>query len=159
MASPKAQGVKGIALHDGDLVASAMGYKEKDEYLDIFTNQKTAKRIKISELQTLSRAKRGGTLMKKVKTTKYEIVTAFVSSQRDQIGLQLLEDVEILKNTAISIMDLASTGSNISKKNFLRAFVFATPIKIEEVPVEKKPVEKKPTKKEEQQSFIEEFKI
>ena len=159
MASPKAQGVKGIALHDGDLVASAMGYKEKDEYLDIFTNQKTAKRIKISELQTLSRAKRGGTLMKKVKTTKYEIVTAFISSQRDQIGLQLLEDVEILKNTAISIMDLASTGSNISKKNFLRAFVFATPIKIEEVPVEKKPVEKKPTKKEEQQSFIEEFKI
>lgn len=56
-------------------------------------------------------------------------------------------------------MDLASTGSNISKKNFLRAFVFATPVKIEEV-VEPKPVkEKAPTKKEVQQSFIEEFKI
>ena len=159
LASTKSSGVKGIALHDGDSVVSAMGYKETDDYLDIFTNQKTAKRIKISDLQTLSRAKRGGTLMKKVKTTKYEIVTAFIANQKDEIGLQLLEDIEVLKNTAISIMDLASTGSNISKKNFLRAFVFATPVKIEEV-VEPKPVkEKAPTKKEVQQSFIEEFKI
>lgn len=159
LASTKSSGVKGITLHDGDLVVSAMGYKETDDYLDIFTNQKTAKRIKISDLQTLSRAKRGGTLMKKVKTTKYEIVTAFIANQKDEIGLQLLEDIEALKNTSISIMDLASTGSNISKKNFLRAFVFATPVKIEEV-VEPKPVkEKTPSKKEIQQSFIEEFKI
>ena len=56
-------------------------------------------------------------------------------------------------------MDLASTGSTISKKNFIRAFVFASPVKIEEV-VEPKPVKsKEPTKKEIQQSFIEEFKI
>ena len=155
-AGVKASGVKGIALHDDDIVVSCMGYKETDEYLDIFTSQRTAKRIKISDLQTLSRAKRGGTLIKKVKTTKYDIVTAFISDTKDKIGLQLLEDVEVLKNSEISIMDLASTGSTISKKNYLCAFVFATPIKIEE---STKPDKKEEEIKVEQQSFIEEFKI
>ena len=35
-AGVKASGVKGIALHDDDIVVSCMGYKETDEYLDIF---------------------------------------------------------------------------------------------------------------------------
>lgn len=115
LTSNKSGGVKGINLKD-DVVVSGLVYDEMDEYLNIFTNQKTAKRIKLSDLTQLSRAKRGSMVMKKVKTTNYEVLNALITHTKDTIGLAMLEDIGILKNTDISIMDLASTGSSIAKK-------------------------------------------
>ncbi len=129
-ASTKASGVKGINLKE-DEVVSVVGYDETDEYLTIFTNQKTAKRIKLSELVSLSRAKRGNLLMKKVKTTSYEIVNTLITHTKDTIGLSMLEDIGVLKNTDIAIMDLASTGSSIAKKKFIKGFKFTS---LEKVP-------------------------
>lgn len=157
-ASAKASGVKGINLKD-DVVVSGLTYDSEDEYLNIFTNQKTAKRVKLSELTQLSRAKRGSMVIKKVKTTNYLITNALITSTKDTIGLSMLEDVGVLKNTDIPIMDLASTGSSIAKKKFNYAFKFTDIIKIEE----KKPLKKKEKTKEEAKQeeieFIDDFKI
>ena len=54
---PKAAGVKGIKLDD-DIVVGASTFDDEDEYINVFTNHNTAKRIKLSDLKTLSRAKR-----------------------------------------------------------------------------------------------------
>lgn len=157
VSSAKAGGVKGINLKD-DEVISGLVYDESDEYLDIFTNQKTAKRVKLSELTQLTRAKRGSMVIKKVKTTNYEIVTSLITSTKDTLGLTMLEDVGIIKNTDIPIMDLASTGSQIAKKKYNSAFIFANIKKIEDVEQKKTP--KKETKKEEQQEIsFDDFKI
>lgn len=128
LSSNKASGVKGINLKE-DEVVSGLVYDDSDEYLDVFTNQKTAKRLKLSDLTQLSRAKRGSMIIKKVKTTNYEIVNALITQTKDIIGLSMLEDIGILKNTDIAIMDLASTGSSIAKKKFNKAFKFAEIIK------------------------------
>lgn len=158
IASSKASGVKGINLKD-DVVVNGLTYDDEDEYLNIFTNQKTAKRIKLSDLTQLSRAKRGSMVIKKVKTTNYEVVTALISKTKDIIGLSMLEDVGVLKNTDISIMDLASTGSSIAKKKFDHAFKFTEIEHIEDKPKDKKIKTTTKEEKQEEMEFIEDFKI
>ena len=157
--SGKSSGVKGINLKDDEVVAG-LTYNDTDEYLNVFTNQKTAKRIKLSELNQLSRAKRGSMVIKKVKTTNYEIVSALITQTKDQIGLSMLEDIGELKNTDIPIMDVQSTGSSIAKKKFIKAFVFANIEKIYfDETKEKSPKKDKETEKQETLEFIEDFKI
>jgi topoisomerase-4 subunit A len=158
VASAKASGVKGINLKD-DEVVSGLQYNVADEFLNIFTNQKTAKRIRLTDLTQLTRAKRGSMVIKKVKTTNYEIVTSLITMTKDQIGLTMLEDIGILKNTDIPIMDLTSTGSSIAKKKFLSAFVFTDIESIGEAEVKKEVKPKEPVDKQEELKFVEEFKI
>lgn len=109
----KSSGVKGMNLKDG-VVVSALSYQEA-EYIDIFTNHKTAKRVKMSELEETGRAKRGNALMKKVKSVNYEIIKAMEMDARDIILLKSDSEVKEIKNSEIAIMDLASTGSVITK--------------------------------------------
>lgn len=122
LSGPKAAGVKGINLKD-DNVISGICYSEKDEYIDIFTNQKTAKRVKLSDLNMLSRAKRGTTLIKKVKSTNYEIIKAFSTSTKDIIGIKSKDDIYLVKNSDIPIMDKESTGSVILKQTISDVFI------------------------------------
>lgn len=122
LSGPKAAGVKGINLKD-DNVISGICYSEKDEYIDIFTSQKTAKRVKLSELNMLSRAKRGTTLIKKVKSTNYEIIKAFSTSAKDIIGIKSKDDIYLVKNSDIPIMDKESTGSVILKQTISDVFI------------------------------------
>lgn len=122
LSGPKAAGVRGINLKD-DNVISGICYSEKDEYIDIFTNQKTAKRVKLSELNMLSRAKRGTTLIKKVKSTNYEIIKAFSTSAKDIIGIKSKDDIYLVKNSDIPIMDKESTGSVILKQTISDVFI------------------------------------
>lgn len=122
LSGPKAAGVKGINLKD-DNVISGICYSEKDEYIDIFTNQKTAKKVKLSELNMLSRAKRGTTLIKKVKSTNYEIIKAFSTSTKDIIGIKSKDDIYLVKNSDIPIMDKESTGSVILKQIISDVFI------------------------------------
>ena len=122
LSGPKAAGVKGINLKD-DIVTSGICYSEKDEYIDIFTNQKTAKRVKLSDLNMLSRAKRGTTLIKKVKSTNYEIIKAFSTSTKDVIGIKSKDDIYLVKNSDIPIMDKESTGSVILKQAISDVFI------------------------------------
>lgn len=109
----KSSGVKGMNLKEG-IVASALSYKEA-EYIDIFTNNKTAKRIKTSDLEETGRAKRGNALMKKVKAVNYEIIKAMDTEARDIVLLKSDSEIKEIKNSEIAIMNLASTGSSITK--------------------------------------------
>ena len=119
---PKASGVKGMNLKDDELVSLA-SFDGSEEYLNIFTNNKTAKRIKISDLNTLTRAKKGSMLIKKVKSQVYYIIKAFITDARDTICIKADSEIKEIKNSDISIMDLSSTGSSISKYDIDDVFV------------------------------------
>lgn len=157
----KASGVKGINLKD-DYCIYASPIKN-EEYLNIYTNYKTIKRLKLSDIIPISRAKKGNMLFKKAKTKDYKILFAYLTETKDINLYKIDTDIYELKNSDIPIMDIASTGSQV-KFNY---DLFA--LKKELVDLTKtsfeapKDVEKiKPQKKEEQlsfDSFIDEFKI
>ncbi len=109
----KASGVKGINLKE-DEVVSGISYEES-AYLNVFTNQNTAKRVKISDLEKTGRAKRGNTLIKKVKSVNYQIMNAIASESKDTILIKCDSEIKEIKNSDIAIMDLASTGSLMTK--------------------------------------------
>ena len=158
---PKASGVKGINLKDDYCIYASPINKE--EYLNIYTNYKTIKRLKLSDIIPISRAKKGNMLFKKAKTKDYKILFAYLTETKDINLYKIDTDIHELKNSDIPIMDIASTGSQVKfnydlfalKKELidLTKTSFEEPKEIEEI---------KPTKKEEQlsfDSFIDEFKI
>lgn len=120
----KASGVKGIKLKD-DEVITCMSPEAYDEYITIFTNKKTSKRIKISDLETMSRAKKGSTLIKKVKSNNYEITNAIAVNNHDTLSLKVDGEFKEVKPTELPIMDLSSTGSAISKLEIEESFKVA----------------------------------
>ena len=156
MVGAKASGVKGINLKE-DIVKNMVSFNELEEYLTIFTDNKTAKRVKLSDLETHNRAKRGSLIMKKTKTVTYKILNALVTNSRDLILTKADSDINIFKNSDIAIMDLASTGSNISKYKLDQASVVAIKEKIETPNEEKKEEPKKEEKKEPKKLSMEDF--
>ena len=157
----KASGVKGINLKD-DYCIYASPIKN-EEYLNIYTNYKTIKRLKLSDIIPISRAKKGNMLFKKAKTKDYKILFAYLTETKDINLYKIDTDIYELKNSDIPIMDIASTGSQVKfnydlfalKKELvdLTKTSFEAPKDVEEL---------KPPKKEEQlsfDSFIDEFKI
>lgn len=159
---PKASGVKGINLKDDNLV-SMISFSEKVEYITVFTNNKTAKRVKLSELEHHSRAKKGSLLLKKTKTVTYKVLNAIGTTSRDLILTKADSDINIIKNSDIAIMDLASTGSNISKYKLDLAAKVAMKEKVEEEKIDTE--EKKDAKKKEEPKalsmadFLDDFKL
>lgn len=109
----RASGVRGINLKD-DVLAAGLSL-DSSEYLSIFTNNKTAKRVKVSELETHNRAKKGSTLIKKVKSFDYKIIKALLTDGKDELFLKCDNEITKIKNTDISILDLKSTGGTISR--------------------------------------------
>lgn len=157
----KASGVKGISLKEDQLITT-ISYDDKTEYVTLFTDNKTAKRVKISDLETHSRAKKGSTILKKTKTVTYKVITAFGTSARDLVLTKVDSDINILKNSDITIMDLASTGSNISKYKLDTAAKVTLKEKIEdnEMPKkEEKTEEPKVNKALSIADFIDDFKL
>ena len=160
LVGPKASGVKGISLKD-DIVKNMISFDHNSEYLTIFTDNKTAKRVKLTDLETHSRAKKGNLLLKKTKTVTYKILNVLLTSSRDLILTKADSDINIFKNSDIAIMDLSSTGSNISKYKLDQASVVAIKEKIESnEDIEKETVEEtKETKNLSMADFIEDFKL
>ena len=158
----KASGVKGINLSN-DYVVYADSLNNQ-EYLNVFTNYKTIKRVKVTDLVSISRAKKGNMLFKKAKTKDYKIAFAYLSLSKDINLYRIDNEFKELKNSEIPIMDLASTGSQV-KFNYDLFIVKQELIDITNRSSEKNEeveTEKKETKKEEQlsfASFIDDFKI
>lgn len=117
----KASGVKGINLNDGDYVINGQNIYD-DEHLAIFTDNKTAKRVKLSDIQKFTRAKKGTSIIKSPKSKTYLVMNAYLSDSKTVFGL-LNGNIENIKASEISIMDKSSTGSNITKKSISEAFV------------------------------------
>lgn len=112
----RSSGVKGINLKDDDILISGISLDNK-EYIDVFTNNKTAKRVKAGDLVVTGRSKRGSTILKKVKSRNFEVIKVLALNSRDTILLKKDTDILELKNSDVSIMDVNSTGSSISKTN------------------------------------------
>lgn len=147
----RGSGVKAMNLKD-DEITSLITFDNLD-YLTIFTNQNTAKRIKTSDLEITGRAKRGNPIIKKVKSNNYEIRASFIDKE---FLLSIDGNVLKLKGTDIPIMDKTSTGSTITKKTI--DWISNVPIltKSEEV----RPEAKEEASKSEQQSFnLDDFKL
>ena len=88
----KTSGVKAISLKD-DEVISAHQISEKDEYIAVFTNKNTAKRIKLSEFEKSTRARRGLQIIRDVKTNPYYILKTLIVNSKTEIGLKLKDRI------------------------------------------------------------------
>ena len=168
----KTSGVRSIKLNAGANVVSAFVVSELKEYLCIFTDRNTAKRIHIADLDKTTRAKKGSSILKSPKSKKYTIIKAFNIGSKSIFGI-IDKEIGYIKASDISIMDKSSTGNTYTKKNVEDIFVLSkytditNQVKEEKVEAkeEKKDEnkeEKAETKKEQQltmSDFFEEFKI
>ena len=118
----KSSGVKSINLK-GDEVVSVNNFDNDIEYVTIFTNKNTAKRVKIQEFEKQSRAKRGLLLLRDVKTNPYEIINVILTKNNSYFGIKTSSDIDYIKNTEISISDRYKTGMTISKKDVVSIFL------------------------------------
>lgn len=118
----KAGGVKSITLRD-DFVVSVCNFGDDLDYVTIFTDKDTAKRVKISEFEKSSRGRRGLILLREVKTNPYRIKKVFTVSNKTLIGLKKQNEIDEIKITEIPIADRYKTGSTISKQEVFDVFV------------------------------------
>lgn len=118
----RASGVKGISLKN-DVVASGSVFSDTDEFVSIITCKNTGKRVKLSEFERISRARKGIQIIRDVKTNPYYILKSFIIHNKHNIGLKLKEDIELIKLTELPISDRYSTGTNLSRQNILDVFI------------------------------------
>lgn len=149
----KTAGVKGISLKDSDEVIGACPIDEEVEYLTVFTDKLTSKRIKLQDIDKTSRAKRGSTIIKKVKSTVYNLTFSLPTNSKSSLNLKHLDEVEEKKASDIPIMDASSTGSAISKKDILNVSIAPSLIVIEENAKETS------APKKSNEEFLEEFRL
>lgn len=123
----KASGVKAIALKD-DFVVSAHLYGEDMEYLTVITEKGTAKRVKLSEFEQTSRARRGVQIVREVKTNPYYIYKTFILGYKESIMLRTKDEFRMIKLTELPIVDRYGTGSLIEKQPILNCFEIPTVI-------------------------------
>lgn len=117
----RGSGVKAINLSN-DFVVSGNIIKDED-YITIITNKSTGKRVKLSEFEITSRARRGSLVIRNVKTNPYYIINSFITNNKANLGLKYKEDMEVIKLTDLPIVDRNSTGSTISKMTILDSYI------------------------------------
>ena len=116
----KTSGVKGIKLVSDNVVSSFVT-NENHEYITIFTDKNTAKRVKLEEIDYSKRSLKGDNILHSPKSKKYKITECYAGSSKTNYGL-IREDTETIKSSEINIMDKSSTGSTISKKDLTDVF-------------------------------------
>ena len=147
----KAAGVKAMKLKDDNLVSINEYSMEEAEYISIITDKGTGKRVRLSEFDLSTRARRGLLVMREVKSNPYRVIKTFITDSKNHIGIKNGE-IETLKLTELTIADRYSTGSQISKHNLTDSFIIATLKRREEQKQESISVEEE--KQEQQQEKI-----
>ncbi len=120
----KGSGVKAINLKD-DKVVQGHIFNNSD-YIIVITQNGTGKRIKLTEFEKTSRAKKGVQLVRDVKTNPYKILKTFITSSKTIAYIN--QDIEQIKITELPIVDRYSTGTIISKTKIKDAYL---PIELE----------------------------
>lgn len=118
----RTSGVKSINLNDKDEVISAFVVSNSKEYVTLFTDRNTAKRVKIDEIPKTTRAKKGSSIIKSPKSKTYSLFKGFNTNSKTIFGI-LDGDIGYMKSSDINIMDKQSVGSTITKKNIEDIFV------------------------------------
>ena len=117
----KSGGVKAITLKN-DTVVSGHLFNSEMEYLTVITEKGTGKRIKLSEFDKTSRARKGVQVVREVKTNPYRIFKSFILGYKENIVLQTKDEFITLKLTELPIQDRYATGSTVTKQSILSAF-------------------------------------
>lgn len=138
----KASGVKSINLKSDKVVSVSNFSLDETEYVSVITGKGTGKRVKISEFDKTSRAKRGLMLLREVKTNPYKVLKVFVTPAKNTLGLKG-NGIDYVKLTELPIADRYSTGSTIYKAKLLDSFIVVDSV------TKKDSSGSKPTKKEE----------
>ncbi len=110
----KASGVKAITLKE-DYVTNGIVFDNID-YLTVVTTKGTAKRVKLSEFEKTSRARKGVLIVRDVKTNPYYILKTFIISNKNELGLKTKDEIKLIKLTELPIADRYSTGTTVSKQ-------------------------------------------
>lgn len=157
----KTAGVKGISLKEDDSVVAGRSIATNHEYATIFTDHFTAKRVRLSDIEKISRAKRGSLILKKVKSTVYSVCYFELGDTKTMYVLKYTDEVKKIKSTDIPIMDMVSTGSTISKESIININVDPSLIVID---ASKEPIVGENSKKgsaeeAELPQFLEEFRL
>ena len=118
----RASGVKAIKLSPGDNVVNAFVISPLKEYISIFTNRNTAKRLKVEDINLLTRAKKGSIVIKSPKSKTYNLFRVFNTSSKSIFGI-ITDEIGYVKSSDINIMDNQSTGSAFTKKSVNDIFV------------------------------------
>lgn len=118
----KGSGVKAITLKE-DTVVSGMLFDPLLDYITVVTDKGSAKRVKLSEIEPLSRGRKGVLLIRDVKTNPYHIMKAFIVSSKSQLGMKTRTEVLTMKLTDLPIADRYSTGSTICKETIKDCFI------------------------------------
>ncbi len=146
----KASGVKAMSLKS-DTITNASNFDiHLHEYLLIVTDKGTGKRVKISEFEKSTRARRGLLLLREVKSNPYQIVKTYPITTKDHIGLKT-SSIRFLKNTEFPIMDRYSTGSMISKEEITDCFLYKELVKKEDLETQSIDKEAEPIEEERQE--------
>ena len=110
----KASGVKSINLRD-DEVVSGLLFPNHSEYITLFTDKGTAKRMRFSEIDMGTRGNRGLLFMKEIKSNPSHIVDAYVEDVKTEIVVVTKKYEKEMKIVDIPIMDRYSNGSFVVK--------------------------------------------
>jgi len=132
----KASGVKAINLKE-DTVVSMNVFNEAD-YITIITENGTGKRVKLSEFELMSRARKGILLVRDVKTNPYRILKTFVNCK--YLGI-IKNNIDVIKVTELAIADRYSTGTTLSKNGINDCFEAIELVAEKQIKEEKKETE------------------
>ena len=117
----KSSGVKSMTLKNDEVVSMNI-FDKTLEYVTIFTDNKTAKRVKLEDFEKSTRARRGLLILREVKTNPYNIKNVFITNTKALFGLRFNDRIEKIKNTDLPILDRYKTGTTISKEKYLDVF-------------------------------------
>ncbi len=134
----KSSGVKSITLKN-DKVVSGHIFHSDMEYLTVITDKGTGKRIKLTEFEKTSRARKGIQIIREVKTNPYHIVKSFIIGYKESIVVATKDEFLTIKLTELPIGDRYATGSTLVKQDILAVFKVA---KVIEANVKEEVVEK-----------------
>lgn len=111
----RAAGVKGMNLKEGDyVVGGRLINPDTDQSIIIATQRGAVKRMKLSEFEKASRAKRGVVILRELKTNPHRIIGFVAADVLDEVYIQSEKGVtECLKVLNIRNSDRYSNGSFI----------------------------------------------
>ncbi|MFW0808678.1 DNA topoisomerase IV subunit A [Bacillus pumilus] len=111
---PRAAGVKGINLKDGDEVVSGQIIDPKNNVLVLTTQRGAVKRMNLSEFDKTSRAKRGFLMLRELKKNPHRIVAVIAASLHDTLEIDTDKGSTIpLDISTLRANDRYSNGSFI----------------------------------------------
>ena len=150
----KSSGVKSMTLKNDEVVSMNI-FDKTLEYVTIFTDNKTAKRVKLEDFEKSTRARRGLLILREVKTNPYNIKNVFVTNTKAIFGLRFNDRIEKIKNTDLPILDRYKTGTTISEEKYLDVFEMQNLTTKEKIEEDKEEVERTVIKEPTQISLLE----